>query len=75
MQATAAFSTGDNIAVADIREIKFTGKCRKVEFDLSLSRSLTARRLAELESNGAEFECFLTANVVKFPAVFDGTTG
>lgn len=34
VQATAAFSTGDNITFAGIREIKVTGKYRKLKFDL-----------------------------------------
>ena len=51
MQATAEFSTGDHIAVADIREIKLLLNSGKSDSTLSL----TARRQ---QQNAAEFECF-----------------
>lgn len=45
VQATAAFSTRDNIAVAGIREIKVTGKYRKLKFDLIVDSEKACRRL------------------------------
>lgn len=63
VQATAAFSTGKNITVAGIREIKVAGKSKSTLY----ADSEKASRMF--------FDCQLLGNFVKFPGCLDGATG